>query len=227
MIRVSYLSESIGPLTGHLSPTQDHLVIAYSLLFHGFAFPLYSLSLFLPTIISGLGYADWKAQLLTTPVYGVAFFSILLFAWASHRNNKRGVWIIVAGVISIVGYIVLLTTHTAGARYAGVFIAVIGICKCSLNLIAEMRPRARLLAHELITWMFGNEQIQRMVSERSQGPDREQWLTHHGDTGTCHEFNRSTPPFLALGKRLASNETSYRFGDPNFRKRAQRLARET
>jgi hypothetical protein len=34
-------------------------------LFHGFAFPLYSLSLFLPTIIAGLGYASWKAQLMT------------------------------------------------------------------------------------------------------------------------------------------------------------------
>ena len=58
----------------------DHLVWGYALLFHGFAFVLYSLSLFLvrlfhwiwvtcsnfplkPTIIAGLGFATWKAQL--------------------------------------------------------------------------------------------------------------------------------------------------------------------
>jgi hypothetical protein len=70
-------------------------VYGYCFLFHGFAFPLYTLSLFLPwvpreeeggrdlwvapsdllasflshrTIIQGLGYKSWEAQLLTTPV---------------------------------------------------------------------------------------------------------------------------------------------------------------
>lgn len=54
----SALATSLGPdLTSFAgSAFKDHLVIAYSLLFHGFAFPLYSLSLFLPTIIAGLGY---------------------------------------------------------------------------------------------------------------------------------------------------------------------------
>lgn len=64
---------------------------------------------------------------MTVPVYACAFFSILLFAWLSHHFNQRGSFIIIAGAIAIVGYIVLLTTHTAGSRYAGAFIAVIGI----------------------------------------------------------------------------------------------------
>ncbi|KAG8711390.1 hypothetical protein FRC09_020629, partial [Ceratobasidium sp. 395] len=50
----------------------DHLVWGYALLFHGFAFVLYSLSLFLPTIIAGLGYASWEAQLLTVPPYALS-----------------------------------------------------------------------------------------------------------------------------------------------------------
>lgn len=45
-------------------------IYGYALLFHGFAFPLYSLSLFLPTIILNLGYKSWEAQLLTVPVSG-------------------------------------------------------------------------------------------------------------------------------------------------------------
>ncbi|GAA6033948.1 hypothetical protein JCM8097_000423 [Rhodosporidiobolus ruineniae] len=106
---------------------KDPLVLAYAWLFHGFAFPLYSLSLFLPTIIAQLGFASWKAQLLTVPVYALAFLGILFFAWASHRVNQRGSMIILNGIIAIVGYIVVMTTHTPGARYAGTFIAVLGI----------------------------------------------------------------------------------------------------
>ncbi|GAA5903872.1 hypothetical protein JCM6882_001336 [Rhodosporidiobolus microsporus] len=106
---------------------KDPLVLAYSFLFHGFAFPLYSLSLFLPTIISQLGYVSWKAQLMTVPVYALAFLGILFFAFASHRLNQRGSMIILNGLIAIVGYIVVLTTHTPGARYAGTFVAVLGI----------------------------------------------------------------------------------------------------
>ncbi|GAA5979142.1 hypothetical protein JCM10908_002818 [Rhodotorula pacifica] len=106
---------------------KDPWVIGYGMLFHFYAFTLYSLSLFLPTIIAQLGYASWRAQLLTVPVYAVAFACILFSAWASHRLRQRGSVIIAAGAAAIVGYIVLLTTHTAGARFAGALIAVAGI----------------------------------------------------------------------------------------------------
>lgn len=43
-------------------------IYGYCFLFHGFAFALYTLSLFLPTIIQSLGYKSWQAQLLSTPV---------------------------------------------------------------------------------------------------------------------------------------------------------------
>lgn len=43
-------------------------VYGYCFLFHGFSFGLYTLSLFLPSIIQQLGYKSWQAQLLTVPV---------------------------------------------------------------------------------------------------------------------------------------------------------------
>lgn len=43
-------------------------VYGYCFLFHGFSFGLYTLSLFLPSIIQGLGYKSWQAQLLSVPV---------------------------------------------------------------------------------------------------------------------------------------------------------------
>lgn len=95
---------------------KDPLVILYGWLFHGFAFPLYSLSLFLPSIIQQLGYASWKAQLMTVPCYAAAFGGIMLFAWLSARSKKRGLWIAIGGGVAIIGYIVLLTTTRAADR---------------------------------------------------------------------------------------------------------------
>ncbi|GAA5820723.1 hypothetical protein JCM3770_005264 [Rhodotorula araucariae] len=115
---------------------KDPFVHAYGWLFHCFAMTLYSLSLFLPTIIAQLGYSSWRSQILTVPVYACAFVAILVFVWFSHKINQRGAAIAVAGGIAIVGYIVLLTTHTAGARYTGTFFAVMGIYAANALLLA-------------------------------------------------------------------------------------------
>ncbi|GAA5895188.1 uncharacterized protein JCM6883_002346 [Sporobolomyces salmoneus] len=114
---------------------KDPLVNAYGWLFHAFAFSLYSLSLFLPSIIAELGFASWKAQLMTVPVYATAFVAILFFVFIS-RKIYRGPAIAIAGLIGIAGYIVILTTHTPGSRYAGVFIAVIGIYSANALLLS-------------------------------------------------------------------------------------------
>ncbi|GAA6063160.1 hypothetical protein JCM10212_006318, partial [Sporobolomyces blumeae] len=123
-------------LSGVWQAIKDPLVNAYGWLFHFYAMTLYSLSLFLPTIIAQLGYASWRAQLLTVPVYAAAFVAILLSCWFSHKINQRGTEIAGAGVVAIVGYIVVLSTTTAGARYAGVFIAVIGIYSANALLLS-------------------------------------------------------------------------------------------
>jgi MFS family permease len=43
----------------------DPFAYLYALLFHGSAFTLYSISLFLPTIIKNLGFATWKVYMST------------------------------------------------------------------------------------------------------------------------------------------------------------------
>ncbi|KIM43201.1 hypothetical protein M413DRAFT_398146 [Hebeloma cylindrosporum] len=105
----------------------DHLVWGYAFLFHGFAFVLYSLSLFLPTIIAGLGFQSWQAQLMTVPPNSVAAISIWITVWVSSRINLRAPFIIGAAGVAIVGYIILLTTKTPGAQYVGTIFAAAGI----------------------------------------------------------------------------------------------------
>jgi hypothetical protein len=47
------------------------------LMYMGVDGPLYAFSLFLPSIVSALGYTATKAQLLTVPPYAVACLMVL------------------------------------------------------------------------------------------------------------------------------------------------------
>ncbi|KAI0051402.1 MFS general substrate transporter [Auriscalpium vulgare] len=105
----------------------DPLVWGYALLFHGFAFVLYTLSLFMPTIIAGLGFATWKAQLMTVPPNTLAALGIATGAWLAAKTRRRAPLIIGAAAIAIIGYIVLITTSTPGAQYVGVHFAALGV----------------------------------------------------------------------------------------------------
>ncbi|KAF5340675.1 hypothetical protein D9611_007479 [Ephemerocybe angulata] len=105
----------------------DHLVWGYALLFHGFAFVLYSLSLFMPTIIANLGYKSWQAQLLTVPPNALASISIWTTVWISSKYDCRAPFIIGAAVTAILGYVILLATKTPGAQYVGVHFAAAGV----------------------------------------------------------------------------------------------------
>ncbi|PPQ65394.1 hypothetical protein CVT26_000019 [Gymnopilus dilepis] len=105
----------------------DHLVWAYAFLFHGFAFVLYSLSLFLPTIIAGLGFQSWQAQLMTVPPNSLAAISIWLTVWWSSRIDRRAPLIIGSAGVAIIGYIILISTGKAGPQYLGVHLAAAGI----------------------------------------------------------------------------------------------------
>ncbi|KAI0550277.1 MFS transporter-like protein [Xylaria curta] len=80
--------------------------------------PLYSFSLFLPTIISGLGYEATQAQLFTVPPNLGAVLSVLLVTRLSDHVKARG---------PFTGYIMLLATKENAVRYAGTFLVAIGV----------------------------------------------------------------------------------------------------
>ncbi|KAL1869731.1 hypothetical protein VTK73DRAFT_2939 [Phialemonium thermophilum] len=103
----------------------------YGLCFHTTSLPLYTYSLFLPTIINELGYSAATAQLMTIPPYAVAFFVTFAAAWYSERLQKRAIFIIASALLGAVGYIILLANtdpvRRPGVSYAGTFIAAAGI----------------------------------------------------------------------------------------------------
>jgi MFS family permease len=85
--------------------------------------PLYGISLFLPSIIRGLGYTSSTAQLLTVPIYITASVLAVAVAWYSDRVGKRYPFVLVCMCIMAVGFIMCVASATPGVIYAGVFIA--------------------------------------------------------------------------------------------------------
>ncbi|PNS16569.1 hypothetical protein CAC42_69 [Sphaceloma murrayae] len=103
----------------------------YGLVFHTLSLPLYTLSLFLPSIINALGYTAAEAQLLTIPPYALATILCIVYALISEHYKKRAVFIIFSSSIAIIGYIILLSNTNPRARpgvsYLGTFFAAAGI----------------------------------------------------------------------------------------------------
>ncbi|KAH6660790.1 major facilitator superfamily domain-containing protein [Truncatella angustata] len=86
-----------------------------------------SFSLFLPTIISGLGYTNTVAQLFTVPPNMAAFFVVLGTSFLSDHLKARGPIMAVGCIVSIAGYIMLLAADQNSTRYGGTFLVAVGI----------------------------------------------------------------------------------------------------
>lgn len=106
---------------------RDPKVWLYGLGFHTMSLPLYTLSLFLPTIIKDLGYTAAQAQLLTVPPYAVATITTLTVAIASERLKLRAPLIMGSASLAAIGYIILLSNTKIGVSYFGTILAAAGI----------------------------------------------------------------------------------------------------
>ncbi|OTB03889.1 hypothetical protein M426DRAFT_12182 [Hypoxylon sp. CI-4A] len=112
----------------------------YGLGFHTMSLPLYTLSLFLPTIISNLGYTASIAQLLTIPPYAFAFVTTVTVAILSERLGQRAVFIGGSSIFAAIGYAILLgntdPVSKPGISYLGVFFAAGGIYPASALVLS-------------------------------------------------------------------------------------------
>lgn len=85
---------------------------------------IYSFSLFLPSIISSLGYDSVKAQLFTVPPNMAGFFAVILCTYISDKITARGPVMIGCCSLAIVGYIMLLVKARPLVHYAGYVIDI-------------------------------------------------------------------------------------------------------
>ena len=98
--------------------------------------PLYAFSLFLPTIISGLGYTSTTAQLLTVPPYAAACIVTVFIGFLADRTGQRGLCNIGVSLLGVVGFAMLLGSGRPAVQYVGTFLGAMGIYPCIANTIS-------------------------------------------------------------------------------------------
>lgn len=102
-----------------------------SLLFFALITPIYSFSLFLPTIIKGMGYTAVNANLLTVPPNACAVVTVLITGYLSDRVGMRGPFMLIGLALAACGYIMLISTANIHVQYGGTFLVASGIFPCS------------------------------------------------------------------------------------------------
>lgn len=106
---------------------KDFKIWANSLLSMCLFTALYSISLFLPTILKELGYSTNKTQLMTVPVYLVAATCTIVVSFLADKANQRGVFLLGSELVAIIGFLMLVISKNATVQYAGTFFAAAGM----------------------------------------------------------------------------------------------------
>ncbi|KAI0084570.1 MFS transporter [Irpex rosettiformis] len=88
--------------------------------------PFSSVSLFVPTIVTGLGYQGLKAQLFTVPPYAIGFVVTVFVAWQSEKRGMRAYGSCVSLLIAGLSFLLqgALPSHAFKARYGLLCISV-------------------------------------------------------------------------------------------------------
>lgn len=110
----------------------DHWQLLYFSVNVSFA----SLPVYLPLILTQMGYSSINAQGLSAPPYFVAFLLALITTFIADRSQQRGFTIVVTSLVGAIGYIVLATVETIGVRYFAIFLAAAGVFSTIPNILA-------------------------------------------------------------------------------------------
>lgn len=90
---------------------------------------LYGYSTFLPTIIRGIrpDATNAEVQVLTIPCYALGAITYMIVARYSDWRQSRGPVVVLFGLISVVGYAILVSDSGSNAHYGGCFLVALGL----------------------------------------------------------------------------------------------------
>ncbi|KAI9810332.1 MAG: hypothetical protein M1827_006299 [Pycnora praestabilis] len=94
-----------------------------------------SLPVFLPTILTEMGFSAIDSQGLTAPPYFLSFLITILSTWIADRTQQRGLMLICLSIIGGIGYVLLATSTSTAVRYFGVYLAAGGVFPCIGNIL--------------------------------------------------------------------------------------------
>lgn len=108
---------------------KDWKMWAFCLALFGVDTMLFGYSTFLPTIIKAIepDYSTALIQVLTIPCYALGAITYLIVARLSDWYQKRAVFAISFGIVSIIGYAILISDSSSGVHYAGCFLVALGL----------------------------------------------------------------------------------------------------
>ncbi|KAL3483106.1 major facilitator superfamily domain-containing protein [Aspergillus germanicus] len=95
-----------------------------------------SMALFMPSILTAMGYSGIHSQLLSVPPYCWAAIVCVTVTTLSSRTHKRGVWIVTLMPITATGFILLLTSTRTAVRYFAIFLCLTGAFTVSPMFVA-------------------------------------------------------------------------------------------
>ncbi|KAK0212692.1 major facilitator superfamily domain-containing protein [Desarmillaria ectypa] len=118
------------------------------LVYFGISAPFSSMSLFAPTIISGLGYTSLRAQLMTVPPYAVSWVFSIFIGYVADRLNRRGLLSATFAAIGAIGFIASATLPEDAykSRYGTLVIACAGAFSCIPPLLGWLSCNTRSTA---------------------------------------------------------------------------------
>ncbi|PQE11460.1 high-affinity nicotinic acid transporter protein [Rutstroemia sp. NJR-2017a WRK4] len=105
----------------------DWKIYVEMLIILGVTTPLYSLSLFLPTIVKDLGYTTNISQLMTVPPYVIACAVSIVASYYSDKLQQRAFFVLGFQLVAIIGFSLLITSDKSPIQYAGALFAAVGI----------------------------------------------------------------------------------------------------
>ncbi|KAG6006887.1 hypothetical protein E4U21_006606 [Claviceps maximensis] len=94
-----------------------------------------SLPVYLPTILKDMGFSGLSAQGLSAPPYFAAFVVTIITSFLADRSRQRGLFVIGLALLGATGYLMLAIARTTSARYAGVFLATMGVFPTISNIL--------------------------------------------------------------------------------------------
>jgi MFS family permease len=98
-----------------------------------------SMPVFLPTIITEMGWSSTMSQALSAPPYLLAFIAILFTAYASDKLESRSLFIMLNSALACSGYMLMFFAGLLGLpniiRYLGVYPATVGFFTCVTLII--------------------------------------------------------------------------------------------
>jgi hypothetical protein len=183
--------------TDVLPAFKDPMLYVYTFLLIGTQVCISGLSSFLPALVKTMGYTAVQAQLMTVPVYAVAFVTTLFFTNMSDRTNMRGPWLTFLSTLTFIGLILLLTVKTNhAARYAGICMAAAGMYPSVMIVLTWLAVNTRNYTHRATASAITNMIAQSVVAAAVQA------------------FNQ--PPFYFKGLKLISGFVAFMIPLPAF-----------